>query len=54
MITVANAATLLGLSLIRFGNRGGSGFAFLMFGLLVIGLVVWALTRPDGNESAKN
>ena len=54
MTTIANVATLLGLFLIRFGNRGGSGYAFLMFGLLVIGLVVWALTRPGGNESAKN
>jgi hypothetical protein len=54
VITIANLATMLGLSLVRFGNRGGSGFAFLMLGVFVIGLVVWALTRPGGNESAKN
>jgi hypothetical protein len=53
MMTCANVLTLLGLSQIRFGGRGGGGgFAFLLFGLLIVGVVVWALTRPS--ESAKN
>jgi hypothetical protein len=52
MTTAANMLTLMGMSLIRFGGRGGGGFAFLLFGLLVIGIVVWALTRPSGNNPA--
>jgi len=52
MMTCANALTLMGKSLMRFGGRGGGGFAFLLFGLLIVGLVVWALTRSG--ESAKN
>jgi hypothetical protein len=51
MMTCANVLTLLGMSLIRFGGRGG-GFAFPLFGLLIVGVVVWALTRSS--ESAKN
>lgn len=48
-----NVLTLSGMSLIRFGGRGGGGgLAFLLFGLLIVGVVVWALTRPS--ESAKN
>jgi hypothetical protein len=42
------------LAAIRFGWRGGGGFVFLVFGLAVVGLVAWALTRPDSSESAKN
>ncbi|MGA2538291.1 MAG: hypothetical protein ABSF53_19935 [Terracidiphilus sp.] len=53
MTTFANLLTLMGMALIRFGARGGGGYAFLFFGLLIVGLVVWALTRPGGNESAK-
>jgi hypothetical protein len=53
MTTFANALALLGLAAIRFGWRGGGGFVFLVFGLAVVGLVAWALTRPDSSESAK-
>jgi hypothetical protein len=52
MTTIANMLALVGIALIRFGGRGGGGFAFLLFGLLIVGVVVWALTRPG--ESAKN
>ncbi len=51
MTTCANLLGLFGLALIRFGGRGGAGLVFLFLGLLIIGLLVWALTR---NESAKN
>jgi hypothetical protein len=54
MTTCANLLALLAVELIRFGGRGGGGFIFLLFGLVVIGVVVWALARPVGNESAKN
>jgi hypothetical protein len=54
MITCANLLGLLGMELIRFGGRGGGGFFFLLFGLLVIGLVVWALTRSSDQPSSKN
>jgi hypothetical protein len=54
MTTLANLFALMGVELIRFGGRGGGGFVFLLFGLAVIVLLVWALTRSGGNESAKN
>jgi hypothetical protein len=54
MITCANALALFGMALIRFGGRGGGGFLFLLFGLAIIAVVVWALTRPIRNESANN
>ena len=54
MITCANLLGLLGVELIRFGGRGGAGFFFLLTGLLVIGLVVWALTRTSEFPSTKN
>jgi hypothetical protein len=54
MTTLANVFALMGIELIRFGGRGGGGFVFLLFGLAVIGLVVWALTRSGSSESAKN
>lgn len=44
----------MGIGLIRFGGRGGGGFVFLLFGLAVIAMVVWALARPGSSESAKN
>jgi hypothetical protein len=46
MTTLANLLALMGMALIRFGGRGGGGFAFLFFGLLIVGVVVWALARP--------
>jgi hypothetical protein len=52
MTTCANLLALMAVELIRFGGRGGGGFIFLLFGLLVIGAVVWALARPG--ESARN
>ncbi len=52
MTTLANVLALFGMALIRFGGRGAGGVVFLLFGLAIIGAVVWALTRP--NESAKN
>lgn len=54
MITCANLATLLSAALIRWGGRGGGGFAFLFFGLAIVAVLIWALTRPHGNESARN
>jgi hypothetical protein len=52
MTTFANVLALMGMSLIRFGARGGGGFVFMLFGLVMIGAVVWALTRSG--ESAKD
>ncbi len=53
MATLANVLALLGVALIRFGGRGG-GFLFMLFGLVIVGVLVWALTRSAGSESAKN
>ncbi|MGD0632028.1 MAG: hypothetical protein ABR987_22070 [Terracidiphilus sp.] len=46
MTTLANALALFGMALIRFGGRGGGGFLFMLFGLVIVGVVVWALARP--------
>jgi hypothetical protein len=54
MTTLANVLALLGIAAIRFGGRGGGGLVFLVFGLAVVGVVAWALTRPHGSEAAKN
>jgi hypothetical protein len=54
MTTFANALALLGMALIRFGGRGGGGFVFMLFGLVIVAVLVWALTRSGGGESAKN
>jgi hypothetical protein len=52
MTTLANVLALIGLAAIRFGGRGGGGFVFMLFGLTVLGVVVWALTRPGGNDAS--
>lgn len=45
---------LSALALMRFGiGRDGDGLMWL-FALLVVGVLVWALTRPSGNNPAKN
>jgi hypothetical protein len=54
MTTFANTLALLGMALIRFGGRGGGGFVFMLFGFLIVGVLVWALTRSGSGESAKN
>jgi hypothetical protein len=46
MITIANVLALMGMAAIRYGARIGGGFVFMLFGLMVVGVVVWALTRP--------
>jgi hypothetical protein len=42
------------LALMRFGVVRGGGFVVMLFGLGIVGALVWALTRPDDKESAKN
>jgi hypothetical protein len=42
------------LALMRFGIVRGGGFIVMLFGLGILGALVWALTRPDNKESAKN
>jgi hypothetical protein len=56
MTTFANLLGLFGMALIRFGERGGGGLVFLLFGLAVVFLLVWALTRtadPDLPRSSE-
>lgn len=54
MTTLANVLALMGLAAIRFGGRGTGGFVFMLFGLTVLGVVVWALTRSTGNDGARS
>jgi hypothetical protein len=46
------------LAMVRFGGfRGGhagDGFALLLMGLVAVGVLVWALSHGDRNQSAKN
>ncbi len=46
------------LALARFGGfrffHGGEDGLLWLFGLVVVGVLVWALTRPERRESAKN
>jgi hypothetical protein len=53
MTTFANALALLGMALIRFGGRGGGGFVFMLFGLAVVAVVVWALTRTGESDAPR-
>jgi hypothetical protein len=41
------------LALIRFGGGHSGGFVWTLLGLIVVGALVWALTRPANKESAK-
>jgi hypothetical protein len=52
-------AGLNALAMMRFGRfaglRGGQdGFAWLLIGLLAIGIAVWAVSRSQHSEPAKN
>jgi hypothetical protein len=54
MTTLANSLALFGMALIRFGGRGPGGFIWMLFGLAIVGALVWALTRPVGAQISKN
>jgi phosphotransferase system glucose/maltose/N-acetylglucosamine-specific IIC component len=53
-------AGLNSLAMIRFGafrlahGGGNGGFALLVFGLVAIGVAVWAASRPNRSETAKS
>jgi hypothetical protein len=51
MTTLLNVLAMIGLAAIRFGGRSGGGFVFMLFGLTVLGVVVWALTQPRGKDA---
>lgn len=38
----------------RFGHSGGDGFALLLMGIVAVGVLVWALSHSDNNQSAKS
>jgi hypothetical protein len=54
MTTLANVLALMGMAAIRYGARFGGGFIFMLFGLMVVGVVVWALTRPVATTTTVN
>lgn len=42
----------------RFGGfrlgHGGDGFWLLVLGIVIFAVLIWALTEPHGNQSAKS
>jgi hypothetical protein len=48
-----NALALVRFGGFRFGHGGGGGFGWLLIGLIVIGVAIWAITRTERSESAK-
>lgn len=48
--TVANALGLFGFTAIRFGGRGGAGLVLTCIGLSIVGVLVWALTKPEKTD----
>ena len=54
MTTLQNALGLFAITLLRFGGRGPAGLIWMLFGLAIISVLVWALTRPGGKQSAGN
>jgi hypothetical protein len=37
----------------RFGHGGGDGFLLLMMGVVALGVLIWALSHSDQNQSTK-
>jgi hypothetical protein len=40
--------------LVFHGGRSGDGLGLLLMGVVAVGVLVWALSRSGGNESAKS
>jgi hypothetical protein len=38
----------------RVFHEAGDGLALLLMGIVVLGLLIWALSPPGSNHSAKN
>jgi hypothetical protein len=47
-------SSICALALARFGVGRGEGLFWLLFELAVVGVLVWALTRPSRGQSAKD
>jgi hypothetical protein len=52
-------AGMNGLALMRFGgfrlvHGGHEGFAWLLMGLVAMGVAIWAVARSGSSEPAKN
>jgi hypothetical protein len=55
LTTGLNALVLVRFGGFRLAHGGGrDGFAWLLMGLAAIGVAIWAVTRADRNEPAKN
>ena len=42
------------LAMLRFGHASGDGLALLLMGLVAVGVLIWALSHSDRNQSAKS
>jgi hypothetical protein len=54
LTTGLNALALVRFGGFRLAHGGRDGFAWLLMGLAAIGVAIWAVTRADRNEPAKN
>jgi hypothetical protein len=48
-----NALAMVRFGGFRFSHGGGDGFALLLMGVVVFGVLIWALSHSGRNESAK-
>jgi outer membrane lipoprotein SlyB len=51
---VVNALAMARFGGFRMGHAGGGGFGLLLAGLVILGVVAWAVSRPQRSESAKS
>ena len=49
-----NALAMMRFGGFRIGHGGGGALGLLVIGVAVSGILVWALSRPERNQPAKN
>jgi hypothetical protein len=54
MVAVGMNELAMRLGGFRVIHETGDGLALLLMGVVVLGLLIWALSPPGGNHSAKS